>query len=74
MTVLKLTSVGTSTGMVLPGEMLAHLKVQNGDQICAVQTPDGYLLTPFDPALEEQLKTGRKFMVDYRETLKALAQ
>lgn len=71
---LKVTTVGSSAGVVLPKEALARLKVAKGDQLFAVETPDGYLLTPYDPAVEEQLKLGRDFMNEYRDTFKALAK
>jgi putative addiction module antidote len=74
MTVLKLTTIGTSTGAVIPKEMLARLKVGKGDTLYAIETPEGYLLTPYDPAIEEQLKAGREFMKEYRDTFKALAK
>jgi len=71
---LKLRSVGTSTGVVIPKEMLARLNVSKGDALYAVETPEGYLLTPYDPAIEEHLRAGRQFMKQYRETFKALAK
>ena len=74
MVALKLTAVGTSTGAVIPKEMLARLKVGRGDTLFAVETPSGYLLTPYDPAVEEQLSLGREFMAEYRETFRALAK
>jgi putative addiction module antidote len=72
--VLKLTAVGTSTGIVIPKEMLKRLKVERGDSLFVIETPNGYLLTPHDPAVEEELKIGRRFMREYRETFKALAK
>jgi putative addiction module antidote len=74
MATLKLTAIGTSTGVVIPKEMLRRLKVERGDTLFVVETPTGYLLTPYDPAVEEELSLGRKFMRDYRETFKALAK
>jgi len=71
---LKLTTVGTSTGLVLPREMLSRLKVAKGDTLFAVETPSGYLLTPYDPDIEEQLVLGRELVGDYREPLRALAK
>lgn len=71
---LKLVSVGTSTGTILPKEMLAHLKVKKGDSLFVVETPDGYLLTPYDPDVEKQLEAGRKFMREYRDTFRQLAK
>jgi len=71
---LKLTTVGSSTGTVIPKEMLSRLKVQKGDTLFAVETPNGYLLTPYNPEIEEQLELGRDFMKQYRETFRALAK
>jgi putative addiction module antidote len=71
---LKLRSVGTSTGLVLPKEMLTRMRVGKDDTIFAVETPDGYLLTSYDPGVEEQLYKGRKLMAKYRETFRALAK
>jgi len=73
-TTLKLTTIGTSTGAVIPKEMLSRLKVGKGDTLYAIETPDGYLLTPFDPSIDEQLKAGQDFMKEYRDTFKALAK
>ena len=71
---LKLTKIGTSTGLVVPKELLARLKVERGDELFLTETPSGYLLTPYDPEVEEQLRLGREFMSEYRETFRALAK
>jgi putative addiction module antidote len=74
MAALKLTAVGTSTGVVIPKEMLNRMKVARGDTLHAVETPDGYLLTPFDPDIAAQVEHGRAFMKQYRDTFKILAE
>ncbi len=74
MTTLKLTKIGTSTGAVLPKEMLTRLKVEKGDTLYAIETTEGYLITPYDPAIADQLDAGREFMKEYRDTFKALAK
>ena len=74
MATLKLTAVGTSTGVVIPKEMLNRMKVVRGDSLHAVETPDGYLITPYDPAIAAQLESGRAFMKEYRDTFKVLAE
>ena len=61
MTTLKLIAIGTSTGAVIPDDMLARLKVRNGDTLCAIETPEGYLLTPYDPSIEAQFQAGGNF-------------
>ena len=73
MAALKLTAVGTSTGVVIPKEMLNRMKVSRGDKLHVTETPDGYLLTPYDPAIAAQVDSGREFMKEYRETFKVLA-
>jgi putative addiction module antidote len=74
MQVLKLTAIGTSTGVIIPKEMLARLNVEKGDALFAIETPEGYVLTPYDPDVEQQLKAGRRFMKEYRDTFRALAK
>lgn len=74
MATLKLTAVGTSTGVVIPKEMLLRMKVQRGDALHVIETPDGYLLTPYDPEVERQLEAGRDLMREYRDAFRALAK
>ena len=74
MVTLKLTTVGTSTGVVIPEEMLTRLNLGQGDTLLAIETPQGYLITPYDPEVEEELKIGREFMGEYRETFRTLAK
>jgi len=71
---LKLRAVGTSTGLVLPKESLTRMKVERGDTLYALETPDGYLLTPYDPEMEQQLKRGLELMSKYRDVFRALAK
>src|SRR5690348_1329758 len=73
-TKLKLTSVGTSTGVVIPKEMLNRMKVERGDTLHVSETPEGYLITPYDPAIASQVEAGREFMKTYRDTFKELAK
>ena len=74
MAVLKLTSLGTSTGVAIPKEMLERLKVGEGDEILAVETPGGYLITAHNPEVERQLKVAQRIMDEYEETLRLLAK
>ena len=71
---LKLRPLGTSTGIIVPREMLVRLRVKEQDELFAVETPEGYLLTPYDPEVEKQLKVGREFMSKYRDSFRALAK
>lgn len=71
---LKVTQIGNSMGSVFPKEMLAKMKVDKGDVIHVVETPDGFLLTPYNPAVKEQLDIGLEFMKEYRTTFKVLSE
>jgi putative addiction module antidote len=74
MHILKLTQIGNSVGVILPKDVLANLKLEKGDSIFLTETPDGYVVTPYDPALEEQMTAGRDFMHEFRDTFRALAK
>jgi putative addiction module antidote len=75
MTKLKLTAVGTSTGVVIPKEMLTRMNVRKGDLLYAAETTDGgYRLTPYDPDFAEKMDKAEEIMRRYRNTLRALAK
>ncbi len=74
MTKLKLTAIGNSAGVVLPKEVLARLKVEQGDSVYLTESPDGYRLTPYDPDFERQMDTARRIMKRRRAVLRELAK
>lgn len=75
MTALKLTRIGNSVGVILPKEVLARLKVGQGDTVFVTEAAgNAVTLTPYDPGLAEQLELGREFMHDYRDTFHQLAK
>ncbi len=74
MSALKLTQIGNSVGVILPKEILARLKVGKGDTVFVTDAANGVMLTPYNPEIEEQLKLGREFMHDYRDTFHQLAK
>ena len=71
---LKITTVGNSAGIILPKELLARLRLQKGDELYALETPDGFKLTAFDPALAEQMEVAETIMREDRAVLRKLAQ
>jgi putative addiction module antidote len=71
---LKITQIGNSMGSVFPKEMLTKMNVDKGDVIHVVETPDGFLLTPYNPTVKEQLDIGLEFMKEYRTTFKVLSE
>jgi putative addiction module antidote len=74
MSALKLTQIGNSVGVILPKEVLARLKLEKGDTVFLTEAANGVTLTPYDPSLDEQLKLGREFMREYRDTFHQLAK
>ena len=46
MATLKLRAIGDSVGVVLPKDLLARLRVGDGDTLQVVETPNGFQLTP----------------------------
>jgi putative addiction module antidote len=71
---VKITQVGNSKGIILPKDILEALNVEKGDTLWLSKTPEGYSLSPYDPKVAEQVRLGREFMKEYRETFKALAE
>lgn len=74
MIALKLTKVGNSVGAILPKEVLARLKVGQGDTLYLTEAPDGYRLTPYEPEFEAQMEAARKIMNKRRNVLRELAK
>jgi putative addiction module antidote len=75
MLAVKITTVGSSAGIILTKEALAHLKVQKGDTLYLTETPDGgYRLTPYDPDFQRQMTLAEDIMREDREILRQLAK
>jgi len=71
---LKLTTIGSSVGVVLPKEALSRLKVGKGDVIFLTEEKDGFRVTPFDPEFEKAMESARKVMKRRRNALRELAK
>ncbi len=71
---LKITSIGNSSGIILPKELLARLRLEKGDELHALETPDGIRLTVFDPELAAQMEVAEAVMREDRQVLRKLAQ
>lgn len=73
-TKLKLTTIGNSTGIILPKDLLEKLRVVKGDTILALETPNGIELTAFDPVVARQMEVAEKVMRKHRDVLRKLAE
>jgi putative addiction module antidote len=71
---LKLTTIGNSTGIILPKELLEKLRVGKGDVLHVLETPNGVELTSFDPVFAQQMDVAEKVMRRRRNLLKKLAE
>ena len=71
---LKVTTVGSSAGIVLPKEALTLLKVAKGDSVFLTESPDGVRITPYDPEFEEDMGLARQVMRKRRDLLRELAK
>ena len=71
---LKLIAIGNSTGVVFPKQVLVRLRVQRGDQLILVETPDGYRIQTADPEFDKDMETAREIMRADRAILRELAK
>ncbi|MBF0373598.1 MAG: transcriptional regulator [Alphaproteobacteria bacterium] len=73
MLTFKVIAVGTSAGLILTKEAMAHLKVKKGDTLYLTEAPDGgYRLTPYDPEFERQMRLAEDIMHEDGDVLRAL--
>jgi putative addiction module antidote len=71
---LKITAIGNSAGIILPKELLARLRLEKGDELLALETPDGIKLTTYDATLAQQMEVAEEVMRKRRTLLHKLAQ
>ena len=71
---LKITTIGNSSGVILPKELLARLRLEKGDELYALETPDGIRLTTYDPELAAQMEVAEQAMREDRLVLHKLAK
>lgn len=72
---LKLTTVGSSIGFILPAEARNRLDVKKGDAVYLTEAPGGaWRLTADDPDFERQMTLAEDIMREDRDVLAALAK
>ena len=74
MSILKLTKIGNSYGIILPKEIVSRLKVKEGDPIYITESHDGYNISSFDPDFEETMKAFEDTYSQYENAFKELAK
>jgi putative addiction module antidote len=72
---LEIKQIGNSTGLILPKELLARLRLERGDSVLVTEGPDQSItLTPFSDDDEETMQIARDAMKKYASVFKALAK
>ena len=71
---VKLRRMGGSVGATIPKDMADRLHLEAGDEVMAVETANGILLSPYDPDVEEGLAIAIEAQKRYRDALRELAK
>ncbi len=71
---IKVTTVGNSTGITLPKEVLNKLGVAKGDNLYLYETEDGYKITSYNEDLINELELAKEIMREDKELLRVLAK
>ncbi len=73
--VLQIRKIGNSVGFILPKDMLARLRLNEGDKLYLTElTERGFKLSPYDPSHARGMELARQAFRDYADTFKALAK
>ena len=67
-------SIGNSAGTTIPKTMLQRYHIAEGDRVHLIETEDGILITPFDPAFAEAMEVYEEGSRTYRNAMRALAE
>jgi putative addiction module antidote len=73
-TAVKITTIGSSVGIVLPKEVLTQLHVGKGDTLYITEAPDGVRLSAYDARFARNLDAMERVMRENRDVLKRLAE
>lgn len=71
---VKLVAVGNSTGIIIPKDVLARLRIDRGDALSLSETPDGFQLRIGNPEFDAQMVVARGVMKRRRTALAELAK
>jgi antitoxin MazE len=71
---ITLRRVGGSIGATLPKDMADRLHVKPGDEVFAIETEQGILLTPYDPTFERAMAAYQRTAGKYRNALRELSK
>ena len=69
-----LRKMGGSVGATLPKDFAERFHLKAGDEVLAVETAHGILLTPYDADVAEGLAIGAEAQKRYQSALRELAK
>ncbi len=67
-------AIGNSAGTTIPKAMLERYRMAEGDRVHLVETNEGILITPFDPAFAEAMALYEEGAKKYRNAMRELAR
>lgn len=71
---VRLRKMGGSVGATLPKDLADRFHMVPGDEVIAVETTHGILLTPYDADVAEALSIAAEAQRKYQGALRALAE
>lgn len=71
---LKLRKTGNSLVTTWPKEVLARINAKEGDTLYAVETPQGFLVTTFDPKFEKAMEAAERVFRRNKNAYRELAK
>ena len=71
---IELKRIGNSTGLILSKELLARLRLEQGDIVTITETPDGFAVSKTDEVFDRGIEIARAAMKKYHKTFAALAK
>ncbi len=67
-------AIGNSAGTTIPKPLLARYHLAEGDTVHLIETDEGILITPFDPAFQEAMEIYAEGAKQYRNAMRELAK
>lgn len=67
-------AIGNSAGTTIPKPLLDRYHLAEGDTVHLIETEEGILITPFDPAFDEAMAIYQEGAKRYRNAMRELAK
>jgi putative addiction module antidote len=65
---------GNSAGVTLPKETLEQFGLEKGSRVFVRETPEGILLSPYDPAFGDAMAAYKRGANKYRNAMRELSR